>query len=196
MSPIYHVVFIVPFRKSVRRPGFFRLKYAESSYIALLLIGGDGPIGPFFPMIDSTPIVRSLPFRETTALSRANISSPFQLNTTDCNTSKTSSSGRNGRSPSPIPSHVPFPQQDFPRHPSFSLHHHSPCLSGWRDHVQSSGSRPTLSSNGQSHGYPECKDRPLRPRWSLWRSSSVWGKSENPYVEGSAGCCSARCCQA
>lgn len=38
--------------RSEEEPSFFGLECAESSYIGLLLIGGDGPIESFIPMID------------------------------------------------------------------------------------------------------------------------------------------------
>lgn len=56
----------------------------------------------------------------------------------------------NGNTPQTIPSNVPFPQQDLPRHPSFAINFNlnPPRFPMWRYHVQPSSPRSPVPHDG------------------------------------------------
>ena len=67
-------------------------------------------------------------------------------------------SKRNGGPPQTVSLHVSLSQQDLSGHSSFSLHHHSACVSGWRDHVKSPSPCPSMPCNGKGNGCSKRKD--------------------------------------
>lgn len=101
--------------------------------------------------------------------------------------------GRNGVPSPSISLIVSFPQQNVSCHSPLPFHHyHSTCFSGWRKHVQSPGPWPPLPCHGQGNGRTKREDRSLRPKWSIWRISSIWRQSEDSYLSISSGLCSTR----